>query len=166
MTVVIGTSPIPWTQKPMAATTVKLAQIYFIRGTNVQETFTEQIFKLDAPYANKFQGKYARYLFVCSAGILRSATAATVASKMDINARSCGSKEYALIPLSANLIMWAEGIYFMNIENYYDALDTFGEDDKLYNKLVDRTRTHVWEFKDEYEYMQPELVTEITKLLY
>ena len=131
-----------------------------------KETYTEQIFKLGAPYDNPYQGKYDRCLFVCSAGILRSDTAAAVAVKKGINARSCGSKEYALIPLSANLIMWAQGIYFANIENYFDALETFGEEDFLYDKLVDRTKTHIWAIPDEYEYMQPELVEIVDKLLY
>lgn len=131
----------------------------------MQETYTEQIFKLDAPYDNPYQGDYDRCLFVCSAGILRSATAAAVAIKKGINSRSCGSKEYALIPLSANLIMWAEGIYFVNIENYHDALATFGDENYLYKKLIDRTKTHIWNIPDNYEYMQPDLVSILDKLL-
>jgi len=130
-----------------------------------KETYTEQIFKLDAPYDNPYQGTYPKCLFVCSAGILRSATAATLASQRGWNARSCGSKEYALIPLSMNLIMWADRMYFVNEDNYLDALQTFGEDDVAYNRLTNRLRTHIWEIEDNYEYMDPHLVDEINKLL-
>ena len=130
-----------------------------------KETYTDQIFKLDAPFDNKYQGNYPRVLFVCSAGILRSATAATLAAQRGWNARSCGSKEYALIPLSLNLIMWADSMYFVNEENYHDALYTFGDNDAAYSRLTDRPRTHIWDIEDNYEYMDPQLINIINKLL-
>lgn len=67
--------------------------------------------------ANPYQGQDKRVLFVCSAGILRSATAARIYAKK-YNTRCCGSEDYALIPLSPLLIKWADEIVFVNQENY------------------------------------------------
>lgn len=89
-------------------------------------TKTKQIFKLTAPYANPYQGSRTRLLFVCSVGLLRSPTAAAVGIERGYNTRSCGSNtNLALIPLSANLIEWAETIVFVNLENYQQSLEEF-----------------------------------------
>lgn len=88
-------------------------------------TKTTKIFELTAPYNNQYQGNATRLLFVCSVGMLRSPTAADVATGMGFNARSCGTDSAALIPLSANLIMWADKIVFMNRDNYEEAMLTF-----------------------------------------
>lgn len=88
-------------------------------------TKTSKIFTLNAPYNNPYQGNDARLLFVCSVGMLRSPTAADVATGMGFNARSCGTDTMALIPLTANLIAWADTIFFMNRENYEQAMRTF-----------------------------------------
>lgn len=45
------------------------------------ETLTDKIFQLTTPYDNPYQGKTPRWLFVCSAGLLRSPTGAAVAIK-------------------------------------------------------------------------------------
>lgn len=90
-----------------------------------QETMTAKIFALSAPYDNPYQSSRKRWLFVCSAGLLRSPTGAAVATDLGVNARSCGSSSYALIPLSVNLIMWAGKIFFVNKENYMDAMNAF-----------------------------------------
>ena len=90
-----------------------------------ENTMTAKIFELSAPYDNPYQGDNPRWLFVCSAGLLRSPKGAAVATELGVNARSCGSSDYALIPLSVNLIMWAQKIFFVNEENYNQALQTF-----------------------------------------
>jgi predicted protein tyrosine phosphatase len=98
---------------------------------------TSKIFELTTPYNNKYQGNATRLLFVCSVGMLRSPTAADVATGMGFNARSCGADPVALIPLSANLIMWADKIVFMNRENYEEAMFTFngtGYDEDIESK--------------------------------
>ena len=70
-----------------------------------QGTKNAAIFRTNAPYSNPYQGRAPRWLFVCSAGLLRSPTGAAMAIERGINARSCGSNfNYALIPCSANLI--------------------------------------------------------------
>jgi len=116
---------------------------------------TEQICSLTAPYNNPYQGKGPFLLFVCSAGLLRSPTAAVIAVKMGYNARSCGAGRLALIPLSANLIKWASRIIFMDKYCYDSALRTF-EREFCYSELA--LNSTVWEIEDDYEYMQAELV--------
>ena len=59
------------------------------------KTKTEEIFELSAPYNNPYQGTDKKLLFVCSAGLLRSATAANLFAKKGYNTRGCGSAEYA-----------------------------------------------------------------------
>ena len=89
-------------------------------------TKNDAIFKTTAPYSNHYQGSDPRWLFVCSAGLLRSPTGAALAIRKGINARSCGSEvDLALIPISANLVMWAQKIVFVNKENYQESLELF-----------------------------------------
>ena len=82
-----------------------------------QISYTEAMFKASAPYMNPYQGTKKRVLFVCSAGLLRSATAAAVYAPK-YNTRAAGSADYALIPVSPNLLLWAQEIVFVNEENY------------------------------------------------
>jgi predicted protein tyrosine phosphatase len=63
---------------------------------------------------NEYQTKVRKVLCVCSAGLLRSPTAAKVlAEKYGFNTRACGVESYALIPLSDVLVEWADTILFM-----------------------------------------------------
>jgi len=113
-------------------------------------TYTEAMFKQQSPYNNPYQGEDKRVLFVCSAGILRSATAARIyASKY--NTRSAGSESYALIPVTHELLLWADEVVFVNPDNHartaqrYD-LDTF------------KCKVLTLNIPDNYEHMHPELV--------
>lgn len=126
-------------------------------------TKTEQIFELSCPFATPFQGKQHRMLFVCSAGLLRSPTAAAEAIKLGYNSRSCGSAEYALIPLSVNLIEWAETIYFLNDYNYAEALDTFRALPEYSNML--QKKAVIWDILDNYDYGDPSLIHQVNHLL-
>lgn len=117
-------------------------------------TKTEQIFQLTAPYDNPFQGKDKKLLFVCSAGLLRSPTGASLYNKKGYNTRSCGSASYALIPLSANLIAWADHIIFVNGENADEAARTFhktGSEEDLIRKQI------VLNIPDNFDYNSPDL---------
>ena len=119
-------------------------------------TLTPKIFELTAPYANPYQSNKPKWVFVCSVGMLRSPTAAAVATAMGINARSCGSDtKYALIPLSVNLIMWADKIFFVNEENYMDAKITF-EDVGYWEDI--EAKCVVMDIPDIYETYDPKLV--------
>lgn len=60
------------------------------------------------------QGGYRRALFVCSGGMLRSATSAQwAASELDWNTRSAGTMDAALPPVHPNVVEWAQVIYCM-----------------------------------------------------
>lgn len=126
-------------------------------------TKTEQIYQLSAPFSNPFQGSTPRVLFVCSAGLLRSATAATIGSKyFNLNTRNCGTSSYALVPLSINLILWAHKIFFVNEENFEAARFDFEhhlDSGVLENKSV------VWDIVDDYDYMNPKLQDHIIEEL-
>lgn len=119
-------------------------------------TKTDQIFKLTCPYANPFQGNAKRVLFVCSAGLLRSATGATIGSMLGFNTRNCGTEEYALIRISLNLILWADRIYFVNPENYIRATTLFQFDLEALENI--KNKTQVLTIEDEFDYMDPKLV--------
>jgi predicted protein tyrosine phosphatase len=100
---------------------------------------------------NPYQGKDKKVLFVCSMGILRSATAARLYAHKH-NTRSAGSWEDALIPLSPMLIAWANEIVFVNKENYDHAVARFGEEAFL------ETPTKVLDIPDKYHHMHKELI--------
>jgi len=118
-------------------------------------TKTEALFQLTAPYSNPYQGSDKKLLFVCSAGILRSATAANLYAKKGFNTRSCGTHDYALIPLSANLIAWADEIIFVNKENYLVASETF-KGSPVDAMLLSKAKT--LNIPDNYDYNHPELI--------
>jgi predicted protein tyrosine phosphatase len=130
-----------------------------------QGTKNAAIFKTTAPYNNPYQGTAPRWLFVCSAGLLRSPTGASIAIQHGINARSAGSNpSYALIPLSANLINWAEKIVFVNEQNYFDSLELFKDTDDLHYQLT--TKSKVMHIPDMFEYREDQLVDIFEKELF
>lgn len=104
----------------------------------------------DGAAKNPYQGNDKKVLFVCSMGILRSATAARLYAKK-YNTRSAGSYSAALIPISPILIAWADEIVFVNKENYEETLKQWPDLD--YHK-----DTLVLNIPDQYEHMHPKLV--------
>jgi len=125
-------------------------------------TKNAEIFKTTAPYNNYSQGSAPRWLFVCSAGLLRSPTGAALAVRKGLNARSCGSAiDYALIPISANLIMWADKIIFVNEENYHECLDLFKDYQMLHNILT--LRSLVLDIPDIYNFNESDLIIEFER---
>lgn len=127
------------------------------------KTFTEEIYELTAPFDNEYQGNSKRILFVCSAGILRSPTGATVGAKMGFNTRSCGTSCYALVPLSVNLIHWAQKIFFVNEENSTEANDSFFGDKETTDML--KAKSLILNIEDQFNYMDPKLVQIFEKVL-
>jgi predicted protein tyrosine phosphatase len=131
---------------------------YFTKMRNefAEGTKNASIFKTNAPYANIYQGLADRWLFVCSAGLLRSPTGATMAASYGINARSCGSNfNYALVPCSANLINWADKIIFVNPENLWQLEDNFLGHKDLLTQIEDKQI--VLNIPDNFEYMDYQL---------
>jgi predicted protein tyrosine phosphatase len=104
-------------------------------------------------HSNQFQGDYKRVLTVCSAGILRSATAAHVLCQrpFNFNTRNVGTASYALIPLTDDLILWADEVVCMENEHK----------NAVYNKMMSMDLykpTFVLDIEDIYEYRNPKLV--------
>jgi len=114
----------------------------------MSKTLTSLIYECSCPWDNPYQGKDKKVLFVCSAGILRSATAARIYAKK-WNTRACGSHPFALIPLSTNLFVWADMVVFVNKENFKAVEDLFPWDEKEHVVL---------DIPDMYEHMHPKLI--------
>lgn len=103
---------------------------------------------------NPYQGKYKKVLCVCSAGLLRSPTAAVVLSQppYNFNTRAAGIEtEFALIPVDQVLIAWADEIVCMNASNALRLREKFG-------KQVEGKKVITLNIPDNFEYRDPELV--------
>ena len=116
---------------------------------------------LDTPWARPHlgqlnlgaQGKFRRVLFVCSGGMLRSATAAQWAHKvLGWNTRNCGTYDCALPPAHPNVVEWAEQIYCMEEEHkeYMEWQFPWAKD-----KLI------VLNIPDQYSYQSDGLIAEL-----
>jgi len=73
--------------------------------------------------SNPHQGAFKRVLCVCSAGLLRSPTAAVVLSQkpFNFNTRAAGIvPDYALVSVDAVLLNWADEIVCMTEEQQQD----------------------------------------------
>lgn len=116
-------------------------------------------FKRMGIHSNEYQGHYKRVLIVCSAGILRSATAAHILSSepYNFNTRNVGTASYALIPLTEDLLLWADEIVCMENNHETDIrkkmLEWYIPEKRIINLKID----------DIYEYRNPELVRLITE---
>lgn len=102
---------------------------------------------------NEAQGDTKKVLTVCSAGLLRSATLQNLLIReYGYNVRNCGTNtEYALIPISEALVLWADEIVFVDYENYcYAAADL--------TRLKVLDKCYYLDIPDEYNFNQSELV--------
>lgn len=101
---------------------------------------------------NKWQGPAVRALFVCSAGILRSPTAAIhFATTQGWNTRAAGIEHnFALIPVSEALMNWADVIFVMTPDQRLDLKFRFGDgfSDKIFCLHIE----------DDFGFMDVELV--------
>jgi predicted protein tyrosine phosphatase len=101
---------------------------------------------------NPFQGAFKKVLTVCSAGLLRSPTAAVVLSQepYNFNTRAAGAEDsFALIPVDEVLLDWADEVVFMT-EDHFDIVDA-----KFPAKLKQWVILGV---PDTFEYRNPELM--------
>jgi predicted protein tyrosine phosphatase len=112
-------------------------------------TLSEQI--KNARYgavANPYQGDDKKVLFVCTMGILRSATGARIYANR-YNTRSAGTDlEEALIPVTQTLLDWADEVVFVHPKNYGDIVGKFRMPDNI----------KVLKIPDDYPHMDPEIV--------
>jgi predicted protein tyrosine phosphatase len=114
---------------------------------------------------NAFQGKHKKVLTVCSAGCLRSPTAAHILSghPWNFNTRCAGtSAEYAIVPVTEALIVWADVILVMDewqqahvnemqnvLASEYEAFE--------YKQVINL------DIPDNYEYRDPRLLKIMTE---
>ena len=118
----------------------------------MQKSYSEQIRACRlGVVSNPYQGTDKKVLFVCSMGILRSATAARLYGQK-YNTRAAGSWADALIPLSPTLLAWADEVVFVNPENYHNAIEYFGKD------AIEECDIRVLDIPDQYEHMHPKLI--------
>lgn len=98
---------------------------------------------------NPYQRDIKKVLCVCSAGLLRSPTAAVVLSQdpWNFNTRAAGiEKEWALIPIDEVLVWWADEFVCMTLEQY-----------NFLKGMTDKP-IHCLDIADSYEYRNPILV--------
>ena len=117
---------------------------------------------------NAYQGRHRRVLTVCSAGCLRSPTAAHILSSppWNYNTRCAGtSQEYAIVPVTEALVIWADVILVMDQWQWNHIMD-------IQNKLAQEVDhmfeyeykpMHNLEIEDEFGYRDPKLVEIMTE---
>lgn len=102
--------------------------------------------------SNQFQGDAKRVLCVCSAGLLRSPTAAKVlgGEPWNYNTRAAGLvSDFALIVVDEVLLHWADEVVCMNEAQATEL-----------RSLTDKP-VIVLDIQDNYRYMDPDLVEAI-----
>ena len=104
-------------------------------------------------YSNSYQGDYKRVLTVCSANMLRSPTIAHVlsAEPYNFNTRSAGIAGFALIPVTEELLMWADEVVCADTEHALHIRD------KLMQYQLDKPIINL-NIPDIYEYRNPKLI--------
>ena len=109
-------------------------------------------------HSNSYQGDYKRVLTVCSANMLRSPTIAVVLSMppYDYNTRSAGTHSFALVPVTEDLLMWADEIVCADTEHALVIRD------KLMEYQLDKPIVNL-RIPDNYEYRNPELILMIRR---
>ena len=104
-------------------------------------------------HSNRFQGDYKRVLTVCSANMLRSPTIAHLLSSApyNFNTRSAGTEPYALIPVTEDLLVWADEIVCADTEHAMWVRN------KMMTWMLDKPIVDL-QIPDHYEYRNPELI--------
>lgn len=103
---------------------------------------------------NPNQGVAKKILCVCSAGLLRSPTAAVVLARApyNFNTRAAGMiKQFALIPVDQVLLTWCDEVVCMEEEH----VELLG---KLMNDTGVARPVKCLDIQDAYEYMDDKLV--------
>lgn len=107
----------------------------------------------DGVVRNPYQGEDKKVVFICSMGILRSATGARLYAKK-YNTRTAGTWADALVPLTPILIAWADELVFVNKQNYDSVIQELEGD--VRQEVVAKSR--VLNIPDMYPHMHPELI--------
>lgn len=100
------------------------------------------------------QGEYKKVLCVCSAGLLRSPTAAVVLAfePFNFNTRCAGIEEsYALVPVDEVLLLWSQEIVCMT-QQHQEMLQRKLDEMKISRPIK------CLSIPDNYAYRDPELM--------
>lgn len=111
---------------------------------------------------NEFQGDAKKVLCVCSAGLLRSPTAAWILSNppFNFNTRAVGtSEEFALIPLDPIHLVWADEVVVMNVDQFSDVMDMAEE----FGIQKHQKGIIMLDIPDNFSFREPELVQIMTE---
>ncbi len=108
----------------------------------------------DGVVKNPYQGPDKKVVFVCSMGILRSATGARLYAHK-YNTRTAGTWSDALVPLTPVLIAWADELVFVNKSNYDSVIQAI-EDEELRKEVKDKSL--YLNIPDTYPHMHPALI--------
>ena len=93
-----------------------------------------------------------RVLFVCQYNRRRSATAERVfAKRSDLEVRSAGTSEEALVRVNRHMLAWADVIFVMD-DGQREALDRLFPDDPALARLI------CLQIPDEFQFLDEELV--------
>ena len=91
-------------------------------------------------------------LFLCSQNKLRSPTAEAIFSNIEgFKVRSAGLNNDAVVPISPELVEWADYIFVME-KSHRNKLK------KKYRKYINKQRIICLDIPDEYEFMDEELI--------
>lgn len=115
---------------------------------------TEFLMNRLANSTNPYQGKYKKVLCVCSAGILRSPTAALVLAQepYNFNTRAAGlTAEFALVPVDEVLLHWCDELVCMDHR----------QELQLKKMLKEPKSIVVLNIPDNFEYRDPDLIEAI-----
>lgn len=121
--------------------------------------YAERDLQRAATAKNHYQGSYRRVLCICSAGLLRSPTAALVLSQppYNFNTRAAGIEDiFALIPADAVLLSWADEVVCMT-EDQAPRLR------KMLNEQGSRAPVICLGIPDQFPYRDPTLMRMIAE---
>lgn len=114
--------------------------------------------------ANRYQDmdQYPRVVTICSAGCLRSPTAAVVLAgePFNKNTRAAGlTDEYAIIKLDASLLTWADEFVVMEPHMVQQVQDRYRQefDREPHQEII------CLDIPDRFQYRDPELMTMIAE---
>ncbi|MES2130737.1 MAG: protein tyrosine phosphatase [Bacteroidota bacterium] len=95
-------------------------------------------------------------LFVCSRNQWRSPTAEAIyKTRQDLDVRSAGTEPSARVKLNAKTIHWADIIFVMEKKHKQRILDTYASE-------INHQSIVILDIPDEYQFMDPELIDDIT----
>ena len=90
-------------------------------------------------------------LFVCTYNEIRSSTAETVYAAEGLSVKSAGTYPWSPVPVSADLLSWADLIFVMET-GHKEILDT------KYEEVLKNKQIIVLDIAGSYDYMEPSLV--------